>query len=324
MDHISIIKKALSTTLRYRALWILGFLWALVGGGSTGGNYFSGPGRSSNWHDGGKSFPNMNFNPASWLPWIILACGLLLVLGIAFTIVRYVLQAGIYRSLQQLSREGQSPTVRAAFRAGWHRRTWRLFLQNLVITLPLAVFAILLLAMAASPLILLTAHSDWVKGVGVFSAIGLIVGWIFLILVVAMAITILEQFWWRAAVLDDRPTFAAIRRGWQLVRNHLKDVLIMWLLMLGVGILFTLLLIPLLLVLAALVAAVAGLPGYFIYQSTHSWLPTLLWALPTTIILLILPLTFIQGLYLIFKTEVWNQVYAYVTTSETPLPAAEV
>ena len=44
----------------------------------------------------------------------------------------------------------------------------------------------------------------------------------------------------------------------------------MWLLMLGIGILWGMLMIPIVLLLLALTAAVAGLPGYLIYQRTRA------------------------------------------------------
>ncbi len=324
MDHIAIIKQAFKTTISYRALWILGFLWALVGGGSGGGSSFGSPGRgNANWKPDQNPFTNFGFDPMAMLPWIILGCGLLLILGIAFTTLRYVLQAGIYRTLRRLSETGEPPSVRGAFRDGWHRRTWRLFLQDLVVGIPLVFGAILLLALAASPLLLLTAQAEWVKAIGVVSAVGLILAWVFLLVFVIMAIDILKQFWWRAAVLSDLPTFDAIRAGWRLVRGQLKDIIIMWLLMLGAGFLFAILMIPVVLVLGAITAAVAGLPGYMIYEATRNWLPTLIWAIPVVIILLVLPLTFIHGLYLIFKTEVWNQVFAEVSSKELNVASSD-
>ena len=150
MDHIGILKHALETTLRHRALWILGLLWALVGGGSGGfsGNFgnIGNFGNRSSYRFHGHDFSSLaaNFNPAVLLGFLALFCGLLLLLAVIAAIARYVLQAGIYRSLDQLHQAGTEPTVRGAWREGWHRRTWRLFFQNLIVSIPLVIGAILL------------------------------------------------------------------------------------------------------------------------------------------------------------------------------------
>lgn len=315
MDHIVIIKKAAHITFRYRALWILGFLWALVGGGGGGGgsastrgsaNFGSG---SNNWHFDKGTLPDIFANPAAIIGWIILLCGFLFILALVAAIGRYVLQAGIYRSLHKLDQEGESPSVREAFVQGWHRRTWRLFLQNLVISIPTVLALLLLLALAASPLLLLLANNDAAKGIGIISAVVLIIGWIMVAVVVTAAIGILKQFWWRAAVVGDQDTFSAIYSSWRLVRANLGDVIIMWLLMLGIGILFGLVAIPLMLVLFALAGAIAGLPAYMLYQATESIIPALIWAIPTALIIVVIPMAFIKGLYLVFQASVWNQTY---------------
>lgn len=309
MDHISILKNAFQTTIRYRALWILGFILALVGGG--GGGSFPNPGNMGDniqyQLDRGSIPPQ--FNPETFIPWIILGCGLLLILGIAATVVRYVLQAGIYRTLAKLELENETPTVRAGFREGWNRRTWRLFLQNLLVGIPLVIIVMLLLALAASPLLLLTTANDAASVIGVITAIGLILLWIAFMIVVATSISVLQQFWFRAAAIGDQSTTTAIKSAWHLVSANLRDVGIMWLLMLGIGILFGLLMIPIILLVLVVVGLVAAGPGFLIYQATESLAGALIWGVPVGLVLFVVPLSFISGLYLIFQTSVWNQMY---------------
>ncbi|NOZ70562.1 MAG: hypothetical protein GXP38_01395 [Chloroflexi bacterium] len=313
MDYIAVIKKAAQTTLRYRALWILGFLWALAGGGGSGGasarggtNFSSG---SENWHFEKGNLPHIFSNPAAVFGWIVLLLCIFLILALVLAVLRYVLQAGIYRSLHQLDQENEPPRVREALRQGWHVRTWRLFLQNLVIGIPTVLVLLLLLALAASPLLMLLIQSNAAKALGIVGAVSMLFVWIIVVVIVTTAISILKQFWWRAAVIGDQDTFTAIRSAWHLVRTNLRDVFIMWLLMLGVGILFGLLMIPIVLLLIAFAGVIAGIPAYLLYQATSSIIPALIWAVPTALFILILPMAFVNGLYLVFQASVWNQVY---------------
>lgn len=322
MDHIGILKNAFHTTFRYRALWVLGFIWALVGGGNFGGG--SGGGGNGFQGQAGNMNPP-NFDPSLIFGAIALLCCLGLVVGIIAVVVRYVMQAGIYRTLAEIETAGVTPTVRGGWRQGWHRRTWRLFVQNLIIAIPLILAFILLFLIAASPLLLLAADSDAAKVIGVALTVLLALIVVAVLVVVVIVVHVLEQFWWRAAVLGDQDTITAIRSAWRLARANLRDVVIMWLLMFGVGLLCGLLMIPIVLFVIALVAAVAGGPGWLIYKATESLGAALLWGIPVGLVLFVVPLAFVGGLYLIFQASVWNQVYRQFVdrTSLAPAPLAQ-
>ena len=318
MDHIGIIKNALQTTIRYRALWILGFLWALTGGGMSGGtgNVPSGANGSSGYQIDRFDLERMGIDPgqfaafsAALISGIILACCLLFLLGILITIVRYVIQAGVYRSLAQLELQGVAPTVRGAFREGWHRRTWRMFLQNLLVFIVTFAVLLLLALVVAGPVILLSQSGDVASALGIGFSILFGLCWFLLLAVAFIVIGVLSQFWWRAAVIDDQGFVTAMRSAWGLVKHNPTDVLVMWLLMLGIGILFALVLIPVALLLGLLTAAVAGGPGYLIYQATESIGWALAWGIPVGLLAFMIPLAFVGGLYLIFHSSVWNQMY---------------
>ncbi|RME84088.1 MAG: hypothetical protein D6775_06470 [Caldilineae bacterium] len=309
MDHIAILKDAARTTLRHRALWVLGPLWFLVGGGISTG-YVGTPGNfGSNWRYNGRSPHLPRFDPDQFLAALVVLCGLGLILLVVSQIIRYVLQAGIYRSLYRLHTEGAEPTIAAGFREGWHRRTWRLVAQNWLVAVPFIIVALVLLALAAAPLLLNLTESKGLNVLGIVMAIGLFMGWLGFLLVVGMILSVLQQFWWRLAVIADQTTFTAMRNGWRLVRQNLGDIGIMWLLLVGINILVMVVSFPVILVLGGVTAAVAGGPGYLIYSLTHSLILSLFWAVPVSILFLVVPLLFLGGLYLIFQTEVWNRVF---------------
>jgi len=320
MDHVAILKRAWRITFRYRALWALGFLWALVGGaGGSGGRVpnfassFQGNIGGNVGNEMGVGFSRMGAMLSHYLGWILLGACFLFLLAIIMAVLRYVLQAGIYRILYRLEVDDVAPKVAAGFREGWHRRTWRLFLQNLLIGIPLVIGVFLLLALAASPLLLLLANSDGAHIAGIVATIGLMILAILVIFVLIIVVGVLSQFWWRAAVIDDKDTIGSISAAWKVVRAHLSDVVIVWLLMLGVGILFGILMMILAMILVAITAVVAGVPGYLLYLATQSVFVALLWGAPVGLTFFLLPMLFVTGLYLIFSAAVWNDLYLKLT-----------
>ena len=323
MDHVGILKNAFHTTIRYRALWVLGMLWALAGGGGAGFNF---PSSGSGYRYDGSDVPGGPFgaphvNIALILSLVALACGLFLILIVVAPVVRYTLQAGVYRSLHAVASEGVTPTVRKGFREGWHRRTWRLFLQDLLVGIPLALVALLALALALSPLLLLMADSGAAKAIGIATTVGLVLFWVLLLIVIATVVGVLSQLWWRAAAVGDEDSVGGIRTGWRLARHNLGDVAIMWLLMLGAGLLWGLLMIPAVLILVVVTGLLAAGPGFLIYQATDSLIPALLWGVPVGLVLFVLPLVFLGGIYLVFQASVWNQVYEQLVGRPVPAKA---
>jgi len=336
MDHVGILKKAFNTTRKYRALWILGFLWALVGGnGGHGFNFNSfrggniGSTSDFNVNPGDVDIGPGDFNAVlseiqafvmGHLGIIISISCFLILLLIAMAVVRYVLQAGIYRVLYRLETEGVEPTVKAGFREGWHRRTWRLFLQNLLLTVVMLVVIFALIALVALPGVLLLFDNDALQvlgGIGI--AVTGIIAFIFFI-IFAIVVGILATLWWRAAVLDDMGAIDAMGYAWRLARANIKDLAIIWLLMVGAAIVYGILLVIFILIVMVVVAIIAGLPAYLLYQATDSLAPALLWGIPVGFILFVLPVAFVSGLYLIFQADVWNTTYLQLSRAQTLLP----
>lgn len=315
MNHVDILKNAFHITARYRALWVLGLLWALAGGGAS----LRAPNFTYTFEE--SNFTGVPFRGFTILGLIVTACCLFLILGVIAAVLRYTLQAGVYRSLHALANEGVTPAVRKGFREGWNRRTWRLFLQDLLVGIPLALAALLALALALSPFLLLISDNGVVKGLGIAAAVGLILLWVLFLIVVVTVAGVLSQLWWRAAAVGDEDTVGAIRTGWRLARHNLGDVAVMWLLMLGAGLLWGLIMIPAVLMLVVVAGLLAAGPGVLLYQATSSLIPALLWGIPVGLVVFVLPLLFLSGLYLIFQASVWNQVYDQLMGRPVPANA---
>lgn len=338
MNQTAIIRRAWELLRRFKVLWLFGILVALTSSGSgSGGNgmnfAFNGedfdrtPFRDwsgfQGWDMPNWDLPNWRV-PDSWPALVALCCCLLFILVIVGVIINYVSRAALIRSANQIEETGAAPTWRAGFRLGWTNRTFRLWLLELVVGIIVGVGALLLLALAASPLLLLLTETDAgrVTGIVLTVILGLVV--VLFLVVVALILSVVTEFWSRAILLDDAGIGDALARGLALARSRARDVGIMWLLMLGIGIGFGVVLIPVVLLVLALAGGVGGGLGYLLYSLTESvpWAVAL--GLPLFVLIMLIPLTLISGLYTVFTSNVWTLTYREVTgRSLPPAPASE-
>lgn len=307
MNHFDLIKRAWRITWRYKALWIFGILLALTAGGGTGGGGNAG----TNGRGGGmppipgfeRVDPNMLFAV------VALCCCLLLIWVIAMVVLRYVARTALYRGVDQIEATSAAPTWREGFRLGWSNRAFRLWLLDLIVGIPFAIVAVLLLALAASPLLLLLIDSPIARFIGIAVTVGaelLVIG---LLIVAGIVLSVLGQFWAREIAITDRNFGEAITTGYRLVRARLKDVGVMWLLLAAIGLGFGLVMLPIVLIVLTLALAVGGGLGYALYRLTDSVLWAVLFGLPPFVLIMLVPLTFIQGIYEVFDSSAWTLTY---------------
>jgi hypothetical protein len=340
MDHLKVLRRSLEITWRYRVLWVFGILLALTsgrGGGNGGGGGSSGrigdfsprPGTPS----GGFRLPEIPPQVVSTLIviGIAVACVLFLLI-IASIVVRYVSETALIRMVNDHEETGEKRSIRQGFRWGWSRTSLRLFAIDLLVFVPLIVGFILLILLALAPLLLWTTHSQAAGIVGTVTTIGLVVLFILLFIVVIAAASLLIHFFRRVCALEEVGVVESIRRGYALVRRHLKDVFIMWLIMVGLTIGWTILMIPvvILLVLVGLVLGggpallAGGLAGMASRGGPLPWLLGGAVGLPIFLLVLFVPLLFLSGLWQVYRSGVWTLTYRELRALEAVQPAPPV
>lgn len=310
MHYTDLIQRAWRITWRYKVLWIFGILLALAsGGGSSGGGGGSGG-------SGGAPMPVVpglqQFNPGLIFAFSALCCCLVLILIVAFTILRYVARTALYRGVDQIEATRAAPTWREGFRLGWSNRAFRLWLLDLVVWIPFVLVALVLLGLGATPLLLLIIDNPVARGIGIAGTVGLellIVGLLFVAVFVLLA---LGQFWSREIAIADRNLGESITTGYRLVRGRLKDVGVMWLLMAAIGLGFGLVMLPIFFAVIMLALAVGGGLGFALFRLTDSVLWAALFGLPPFLLIMLVPLTFIEGIYLVFESSTWTLTYREV------------
>lgn len=325
MNFERILQRALHVVFRYRALWVLGFIWALVGGAGSGGSGFQasfGGGGGGSGSSGSTLGADLSSADAAAIagivvPLLVAACCVILALIVVTTIVRYVVMVGVMRSLDQLERDGVEPSVRRAWSEGWNRRTWRPFLQNILVGIPLAILFVLTLLPVAAPLILAATGEESAIAVAIAAMCGLFCLWLLAVIVISTVVGVLQQLWWRAAVLDDADFVSALAAGWRLARANTGHLVMAWLVMLVVGLVWFAITITLGIALGLLAGVVAGVPALVLFGFSESAILAGAVGIPIFLVVFGVPMTLAQGLFLVFEASVWNQIYRALPRRDT-------
>lgn len=344
MEHTKILKRAWQMLWQYKALWLFGFLLALTTASAGGQSGYSMSGdemdrgynrsfRLEPGQDLGDVFRdafdqagaeitrefNREVPPQSRQLVINVLVTIAVLIGIWVIVsrfLRYISETALIQMVEDVEETGQTHTVREGFRLGWSRRAWRLFLIDLTINLPLAAVFIALFSLAISPVISNIGSGEVLGALSIATSVGLFFLMIFLAIVAAAVVGLLKHFIRRASVIDNLGVFAAIRQGSADVRHNLKDVGLMWLIMAGVNIGWSVIMFPLGLVLFLLalvlgggvVLTLGGLTGAFAGE-VGGIIITSLSGFTVFLVMLVLPLTAASGLVKTYESSAWTLTF---------------
>jgi len=330
MDHIKILKRAWHMVWNYRVLWVFGIILALT----TGGGNFNPGGSSGGNHGSNGDFPPFDDFSWSWpeispqmvttliIVGIALVC-LIILLAIAAKVARYVAETALIQMVDQYEETGEKLGVRQGFRLGWSRTALQLFLIDLLISLPVTMVFIPLFVLAFAPLLLWVTESTVAGVIGTVATVGMFFLFLLLAIVVGVVLRALILFFRRACALENLGVIEAIRRGFEIVIRNWQDVLIMWLIMIGIGIgwaigmiIITIVLIPVIILLIVVGGVLGGTPALIVWGLTNLFLegvlPYILAAvvgIPIFLLVVSVPWLFLGGLMEVFKSGVWTLTY---------------
>jgi hypothetical protein len=229
---------------------------------------------------------------------------------------------------------GEQRGVREGFRMGWSRTAFRLFLIKLLTGLPVAVVFIPLFLLALAPLLLWVTKSTFAGVIGTVATVGLFFLILFLSIIVSTVLSLLIKFFWRTCALEELGVIEAISQGFGLVRQHLKDVAIMWLIMVGVQIGLTIVMIagvivllPVILLLIVVGGVLGGAPALLVgglaslfFEGAVPYILGAVVGLPIFILVMAAPWLFLGGLIEVFKSSVWTLTYRLFSRIDTIPP----
>lgn len=350
MDPIKILKRSWYILWSYRALWVFGLILALAGAGSSSGNgsnngaQYERDSQSSQQplpKDMGEAFKEAGqemqklFNeglseagiPKEDVPTLIWIAAIFVffcfALGTVVAIARYVAETAVIRMVDEYEGTGSKMTIRQGFRIGWSRTSWRLFLINLLVNLPLILAMLLLLAAGIAVFLTLSQGNGQPAMFIIAGLVVILFLVVFVVAILSIFLRLLRHFFWRVSALEDVGVRESFRRGFQMARENWKNIGIMWLVMIGLGIAWAIvsviafvLTLPVVLVTGvagALVAAIpallaGGLTSLFLHGSLP-WIVGALFALPLFLVVAFSPWLLLGSWQTVFTSTVWTLVY---------------
>jgi hypothetical protein len=314
MEHIKILSRAWNITWRYRALWLFGFLFALAGGG--GGSGFGGNrGGSSGLGRGGPlpfGQPSFNMDQSTILSIVVIVAAVVILLVVALTILRYVAETAMIAGVDEIESTETRLTVRHGFQLGWSRPAFRLFLTDLAIKVPFVVGAIVLVALALSPLLLLLLKVKVLEVIAVIVTVGLMLLAVLIIIAAMLVVSLVMPYIYRSVVLGKQGVLNAIRQGAALVRASLADTGLMWLMLAAINIVMALIMIPVVIIAVLLAVGVGGVPAGLVYWASRSWVAAAIVGVPLFLLTLIPAISFVRGLVEVYVSTSWTLAYREV------------
>ncbi|CAG0944412.1 hypothetical protein ANRL1_01751 [Anaerolineae bacterium] len=320
MDYGKILARSLTVTWKYRVLWLFGVLFAIFGGSRSGGNFnFPGGGSGSGMRDTGSLTPDFPPVNEQVILVIVAAAVVFVLIWILLSIImRFISRGALIGLVHELETTETKPTVRRGFNLGFNHFK-PLFGIGLIVNLPITLVMLGLIFVAAVPLLAslvpLAASGArrpaelWsLAAVGIASSIFLICCVALFAWLVQLIVKPFYEFFVRACVIGKRGAMDSLREGYRLVRANLGSVAILYVLTIGIGIGYALLMIPVFLILIGIPAG-AGFATYLIAQSlTPALVVGGVIAIPMIALLLL-----IAGMYETFESTMWTEAYLAVT-----------
>jgi hypothetical protein len=371
IDPIKIIKRAWTILWSYRTLWVFGLVLALAAGsssaqGSNNGYQYEQGSREPQhvtprdiqgaWQDFQqelsrlfeRGIPRLDLTgqDLTRFIWIFGAFILVMVLfGIVMAIARYVSETAVIRMVDDYEATGTKLSVREGFRIGWSQTAWRLFLINLIVNLPAITLVLVLLFVGVGVFFAVINGSADFAAFSVVSTVVLAFLSIFVVVILTVLLHLLRNFFWRICVLEGAGVRESLQRGLALVLENWKNVGLMWLVMIGLGIVWAvasvilfIITIPLLVVTAIIAVLVAVVPflllvGLFslFTGGILPWIAGGLFVAPLFFILAFSPWVLVGSWQSIFTSTVWTLTYREIKAlpvlaapaPTTPPPAVE-
>jgi len=357
----NILKRSWHILWNYRVLWIFGILLALTtggrGGGNGGGNSSNRPQSTGNGFEGFQGFhgtlpPDAPAPLRELVDWFtqnvvpmfehpeqyigtFVTIGLVLLLicvivSLLAAMVRYPSETAAIRMVDEYETTGNKVGFREGWKLGWNRRAFRLWVIDLILSIPVMLFVLLLLGAGLIVYASVSTTFQVTNVAGVVAAIGLAFLSLFIMIIAAIFLGLVRNFFSRAAAIEGLGVKDSLRQGWTMFKRNWKSAGLMWLVMVGIGIVVGIatmiiffLLIPAYLILllpAGLVAALPGLIAYAISSiftgSPLTWIIALLVAIPFFFTVLFAPLFLVDGWYKIYESNVWTLTYREIKAME--------
>ena len=369
LDVTKILKRSWHILWNYRTLWFFGFILALAIGGNNFGNHnnFSSNNGNNNQQSGIHTpgdWKGLQGNttaekandalrqakeaigqlqaehPVEFRMGIAAAITLIivvLILSIVMAILRYVAETATIRMVNEYEQTDVKVGFRKGWKYGWSGTSWRLFLINFITHIP-ALMLFVFLGLVAWWIIstaLNGAQSALITSL--VAGIGLSFLFIFITAILMVLLYVMRDFAWRITVLEGTGVMESLQQAAIMVKRNWKNVGLMWLVMIGIkivwGIAFFILIFPLLIVsiltalggvLVAIVPTLltAGFASLLSAPDYWPWIFAAIIGLPFFFVVAFSPILLVNGWGQIYRSNVWTLTYRDLKALDAIAPAA--
>jgi hypothetical protein len=176
---------------------------------------------------------------------------------------------------------------------------------------------------------------EWTIISSLIAGIGLAFLFIFVTVVLVAILNVLRDIAWRMVALEDAKVIDSLRAAGALVRRQWKSVGLMWLVMIGINIIwsiaFVVLMVPLLVVsiitaVGGLVVAIlptlltAGIASLLSAPDYWPWIFAAIIGAPIFFVIAFSPVLLVSGWNEIYKSSVWTLTYRELKALDTIAP----
>jgi hypothetical protein len=303
MDYGKVLSRAWEITWRWKVLWILGFLASLGSGGGGGG------GPSYSFTDSDVERWTRDYLAPEAIAGILALVAafvcLAFVVAIALWVISVMARGGLIAGVQQVEDEGSTSFLQA-WRVG-RVKFWTLFGISILAAIPililvLGMFVVVMLGIFGA--VGLSDTAEALAGGSIVAAIACGCGMFCGLIILAIVLDQIRVYAERAAILEDLGWIDAFKRGWEVLKENLGPTIIFWLIFLGIGLFFAVLIIGGMFVLA--------IPMFFAFSNVDPG-PWLVVPICGGGLLMIIVAALINAIVQTFTSATWTLAYREMT-----------
>jgi len=232
-----------------------------------------------------------------------------LVMSAVNVILRNLALTANYKMVDHYESTGEKAGWKQGFRWGWSRNIWKFFLMDLVVGIPLMVFVIAFFVCAMLPFALVATENNGAMVLGIVSGIALLILFVLLIIVISAFIGLWLKLAKRVCVFENKGVFESLSEGWRLMRKFWKDVLFMWLILIGVQIGVSIVTVPIVIILLIISGLFGAGVGFATWAISQGAIASLIIGFAIFVLVLSIPMTFVSGLSETYFETIWTLLY---------------
>ncbi|MFN3374172.1 MAG: hypothetical protein ACK44M_11450 [Chloroflexus sp.] len=247
METSALLKRGFAVWWRYKVLWGLGMLLAVVGRGGYGVTINTGTLQPSERLEDTAIqsvlavIPD-NITPETVTGWLASLGLILLAIWVVLLFVGSIVESATIVQTDALAQRGQFD-LNGSFAAGVSRMV-PLALMDLILAIPglvvgIGIFAAFAGLVSSAVEIATAGPSASMLGLAVTLMLGVVLCLLLPIGLWGLFLAVFRPLAARACVLERQGPVASIKRGWQVLRRNLGQAIVIWLVTFGIGLIYS-------------------------------------------------------------------------------------